>query len=101
MVNLSMVKYKIVLVPFPFDDFSLTKLRPAVCLTEYIGNFNQVIIAFISSRIPQYLLPTDVLINMNEPGFEQTGLAFSSVIGIHKLATIPNLDKPEPNKKNM
>jgi mRNA interferase MazF len=46
MVSLSMIKYKIVLVPFPFDDFSDTKLRPALCLTDYIGNFNQNVIAF-------------------------------------------------------
>ena len=26
------MKYKIVLVPFPFDDFSGTKVRPALCL---------------------------------------------------------------------
>lgn len=27
----------IVLVPFPFDDLSAAKLRPAVCLTEPVG----------------------------------------------------------------
>jgi len=28
-----MTKGKVVLVPFPFDDLSATKVRPAVCLT--------------------------------------------------------------------
>ena len=28
-----MTKGKIVLLPFPFDDLSTAKLRPAVCLT--------------------------------------------------------------------
>lgn len=32
-----MIRGKIVLVPFPFDDLSTTKVRPAVCLTERIG----------------------------------------------------------------
>ena len=32
-----MLKGKIVLVPFPFDDLSATKVRPAVCLTDSIG----------------------------------------------------------------
>ena len=29
-----MMKSKVVLVPFPFDDLSTTKVRPAVCLTD-------------------------------------------------------------------
>ncbi len=29
-----MTKYKVVLVPFPFDDLSSNKVRPAVCLTN-------------------------------------------------------------------
>ncbi|HXU31960.1 MAG TPA: type II toxin-antitoxin system PemK/MazF family toxin, partial [Thermoanaerobaculia bacterium] len=36
MGNLSVTKHKVVLVPFPFDDLSSTKVRPAVCLTEPI-----------------------------------------------------------------
>jgi mRNA interferase MazF len=46
-----MIKNSIVLVPFPFDDFSSTKLRPALCLTSEAGEYNHVIIAFISSKI--------------------------------------------------
>ena len=42
MENPSMIKQSIVLVPFPFDDFSNTKVRPALCLTEEIGKYNQV-----------------------------------------------------------
>ncbi len=33
-----MNKGKVVLVPFPFDDLSSTKVRPAVCLTEPTKN---------------------------------------------------------------
>ena len=29
-----MTKGKVVLVPFPFDDLSTSKVRPAVCLTN-------------------------------------------------------------------
>lgn len=46
-----MIKSSIVLVPFPFDDFSVSKVRPALCLTSEIGKYNHVIIAFISSKI--------------------------------------------------
>lgn len=32
-----MMKGKVVLVPFPFDDLSANKVRPAVCLTNPVG----------------------------------------------------------------
>lgn len=34
MVNPSMTKGKVVLVPFPFDDLTADKVRPALCLTD-------------------------------------------------------------------
>ena len=51
-----MIKGKIVLVPFPFDDLVASKVRPAVCLTNRIGHHHHVIVSFISSRIPADLL---------------------------------------------
>ncbi|MEM3464070.1 MAG: type II toxin-antitoxin system PemK/MazF family toxin, partial [Candidatus Bathyarchaeia archaeon] len=43
------MKGKIVLIPFPFTDLTRTKLRPALVLFE---GEKDVIVAFISSRIP-------------------------------------------------
>ena len=57
-----MMKGKVVLVPFPFDDLSTTKVRPAVCLTDPVGPHCHVIIAFISSRTPTNLLETDLIL---------------------------------------
>jgi len=57
-----MIKNTIVLVPFPFDDFSNAKVRPALCLTNEINKFNHVIIAFISSKIPDETIDSDILI---------------------------------------
>ena len=57
-----MMKGKIVLVPFPFDDLSTTKVGPAVCLTDPVGPHRHVIIAFISSRTPANLLETDLIL---------------------------------------
>ncbi len=45
-----MIKNSIVLVPFPFDDFSESKVRPAICLTSEIGKYHHIIIAFITSN---------------------------------------------------
>ena len=57
-----MMKSKIVLVPFPFDDLSTSKVRPAVCLTEPVGPHCRIIMAFISSRTPTNLLKTDPIL---------------------------------------
>ncbi|MBA9077712.1 MULTISPECIES: type II toxin-antitoxin system PemK/MazF family toxin [Rufibacter] len=84
-----MTKGKIILVPFPFDDFSGAKVRPAVCLTNEIGFYNHVVIAFISSQLPPSLEPTDVLIEKKSKDFKPTGLSVDSVIKLHKIVTIP------------
>ena len=54
-----MTKGKVVLVPFPFDDLSAAKVRPAVCLTDPIGPYRHIILAFLTSQIPADLLATD------------------------------------------
>lgn len=83
-----MIKYKIVLVPFPFDDLSSTKVRPAVCLTETIGEHKHVVLAFITSRIPIDVLPTDFVIKDSEPEFAKTGLRISSTLQLHRMMTV-------------
>ena len=70
---------KVVLVPFPFDDLSSTKVRPAVCLTEPIGAHRHVVLAFVSSVVPSPLLPTDVLLDPTDADFALTGLRVRSV----------------------
>ncbi len=83
------MKYKIVLVPFPFDDLSTTKVRPAICLTQQISHYNHVVIAFITSQIQKADEPSDILIQDSDSGFEKTGLRQSSAIRLHRLVTIP------------
>jgi len=82
-----MTKYKVVLVPFPFDDLSVSKVRPAVCLTDPIGPHRHVILAFITSRVPASLLATDLIIDSSDPDFELTGLRVSSTLQLHRLMT--------------
>ncbi len=88
MGNLSMLKGKIVLVPFPFDDFSAAKVRPAVCLTNAIGPHRHVIVSFISSRIPTDLLETDIILDLTLPYFAKTGLRVSSTLRLHRMMTV-------------
>ena len=83
-----MIKNKVVLVPFPFDDLSGKKVRPAVCLTNEIGPYNHVILAFITSRIPDTLLETDIIIESTDPDFFLAGIRVSSTLQLHRLMTI-------------
>src|ERR1035437_7011980 len=84
-----MIKNSIVLVPFPFDDFSVSKVRPALCLTSEIGKHNHVIIAFITSKIPDDLVDSDILLRKQSENSFGTGLTVDSVIRLHKIVTIP------------
>ena len=79
---------KVVLLPFPFDDLSATKVRPAVCLTEPIGPYEHVVLAFITSRIPDRLLDTDVVLDTEREGYRETGLRVASVLRLYRLMTV-------------
>jgi mRNA interferase MazF len=79
---------KVLLVPFPFDDLSGVKVRPAVCLTSPVGPHRHIVIAFISSVVPSSQLPTDIVLDPADPSFSATGLRVRSVIRLHRLATI-------------
>ena len=83
-----MTKGKIVLVPFPFDDLSSTKVRPAVCLTNPIGPYNHIILAFITSKIPADLLETDIVLDTTHPDFAASGLHKASTIRLDRLMTV-------------
>lgn len=88
MANHSTTKGKVVLVRFPFDDLSATKVRPAVCLTNPIGPYRHVVLAFITSQIPTNLLEADVVLHSNHANFSATGLRVSSALRLHRLMTV-------------
>ena len=83
-----MTKGKIVLIPFPFDDLSASKVRPAVCLTNPIGPHTHVVLAFITSRKPDDLLVSDLIIDPSNTDFPKTGLRVSSTLRLHRLMTL-------------
>lgn len=89
MVRESMIKNSIVLVPFPFDDFSSSKVRPALCLTSEIGEHKHVVIAFISSNNSIEVVDSDIKIEKNSKLWENTGLAVDSILRLHRLVTVP------------
>ena len=89
MAFLSLMKNKIVLVPFPFDDLSGTKVRPALCLTNTISHYDHVVIAFITSQLVSLSEISDLSLHSTDIDFSQTGLKVDSAIRLHRLITIP------------
>lgn len=87
LIKVSLMKFKIVLIDFPFDDFSESKLRPALCLTNPISEHNQIVLALITSNLHNANEITDVIIEKDQADFQATGLKVSSVIKIHRLLT--------------
>ena len=83
-----MTKYKVVLVPFPFDDLSAAKVRPAICLTEPIGTHHHVVLAFITSQPSADILPSDILIDSGDSDFVKTGLRVTSTLRLHRMMTV-------------
>jgi mRNA-degrading endonuclease toxin of MazEF toxin-antitoxin module len=76
------------LASFPFGDTAGMKLRPVLTLTGPLGAVPEVLVAYISSVIPQPLLPTDILLNPTTSAHRSTNLKTTSALRLHKLATI-------------
>jgi len=81
-------RHKVFLVPFPFDDLSSTKVRPAICLTEPIGSYRHVVLALITSQPVDTLLVTDLLLDTHDADFSATGLRVTSTVRLHRLITV-------------
>ena len=82
------MRYRVDLVPFPFDDLSGSKVRPAVCLTRAVGGHRHVVLAFITSVLPPRLEPTDVLLDPGSADFPSTGLRVRSALRLHRMVTV-------------
>jgi mRNA interferase MazF len=82
------MRYRVVLVPFPFDDLSGSKVRPAVCLTDAVGAHHHVVLAFITSVVPPKLEPTDVLLDPGSADFARSGLRVRSALRLHRMVTV-------------
>ncbi len=83
-----MTKGKVVLIPFPFDDLTTSKVRPAVCSTDPIGPHRHVVLAFISSQRPQDSTAIDLVLDPGQEDFAATGLRVASVLRLHRLVTL-------------
>ena len=77
----------IVLTPFPFTDLTSIKRRPAVVVSVK-NEGDDVIVAFVSSKVYEPLNDTDFLIKTDHPDFQKTGLKVHSIVKASKLVTL-------------
>ena len=80
----------VVLIRYSFTDLTGAKLRPALVLTpdHLLPRLEDVLCLFISSVLPEELLPTDFVLEPEHTSFLKTGLKRRSVLRMHKLALL-------------
>jgi len=83
-----MLPGEIYLAQFPFGDVPGMKLRPVLLLTQPVGSIPEILVAYISSVTPTQLLPSDLLLDPSKREYRSTHLKATSVLRLHKLATI-------------
>ena len=79
---------EIYLAQFPFGDVPGMKLRPVLLLTEPVGPIPEILVAYFSSVTPAQPLPSDLVLDPTKPEYRSTHLKTTSVLRLHKLATI-------------
>ena len=79
----------IILVPFPFTDLSVSKVRPAIIVSADPQQ-QDLVIAFISSVVDT-TGNSDVVLKDTSPDFLKTGLKKTSVFKMGKLLTVDNI----------
>src|ERR1700704_4541947 len=79
---------EIYLAQFPFGDVPGMKVRPVLLLTGALGSVPEVLVAYISSVTLSQLLPSDLVLDPTKAEFRSTHLKTTSVLRLHKLATI-------------
>lgn len=79
---------EIYLANFPFGGSAGMKLRPVLMLTRPVGTVPEVLVAYVSSVVPPVSLPSDLLLDPSLPEHAGTNLKMTSVVRLHKLATI-------------
>ena len=79
------MKGDIVFVRFPYTDLTMTKPKPALVIHE---EKDEVVLAYISSKLPRVPSDTDVLVLRSYPFFEATGLKRDSVMKLSVVATL-------------
>jgi mRNA interferase MazF len=80
----------VVLIRYQFTDLTGAKVCPALVLTpdHLLSRLEDVLCLFISSAMPEELLPTDFVLERGHVSFLRMGLKRRSVLRMHKLALL-------------
>jgi mRNA interferase MazF len=79
----------IILIPFPFAELTNKKVRPAVVITETADKYKDIVIAAISSVIPQKLSPREIVLKPDKENM----LRVKSVLKSDRIVTLKREDK--------
>jgi mRNA interferase MazF len=90
MVERNVKRGSVVLIKYPFTDYSDFKLRPALIISNdlLLDQQDDIICLFISSSINDNILFSDFIIDITHPSFHRTGLKQRSIFRTHKIMTI-------------
>ncbi len=79
----------IILIPFPFAELSNKKIRPAVVITETADRYKDIVVAAVSSIVPDKLSPREVLLKPSKLNL----LRVDSVLKADRIVTLKREDK--------
>lgn len=79
--------YELVSVTFPFaSNAEKGKPRPGFVISPPFGKHQQVIVAYVTTRLDE-ILETDMLLDPSQSYFPSTGLVQKSLLRLHRLGT--------------
>ena len=81
-------KYKVVLASFPFGEILVRKIRPALCISEPVGKYAEVLTVYITSKKIEEKVFSDLIVE-DPVDLKQAGLKTASTIRLHRVFTIP------------
>jgi len=73
---------------FPQTDFSPTKLRPVLLLSQFPGDYDDWLICMISTKKHQYIEGIDEIITEESSDFTKSGLKAESIIRTTRIAVV-------------
>jgi len=79
---------EIVLIPFPFADFSQRKVRPAAVVCETKDVYRDMVLCAISSVVPAQPSENEIILKKDT----ENGLRKDSVLKVDRIVTAKNQD---------
>lgn len=78
----------IILVPFPFAEFTNRKVRPCVVICTTKDRYRDLVVSAISSVVPDQLNENEILVGVDS----SNNLRTTSVIKVDRIVTVKRVD---------